>query len=206
VPVEHEVKLEFSDVETARRALVNAGGRLVVSRRLIDDLLFDTADGTLRRSGTALRLRREGVLSRLTWKGPLQSGLVKSREELETTIGDASAMEAMLLALGYQRQFRAQKYREEYSLGSAVVTVDEAPFGVFVEIEAPPSAIAEVTVQLGRTAADYRLESYPALWRLWCARLGREFGDMVFEERLWALGSGLWPSRSDFPESQEPRA
>ena len=181
MPVEQEIKLEFPDVETARRAVVDAGGRLVIARRLIDDQLFDTTDAALRRAGTALRLRREGEVSRLTWKGPLQPGPVKSREELETTIGDVSAMYATLIALGYRPQFRAQKYREEYTLDSAIVTVDQAPFGVFVEVEAPPDIISAVTVRLGRSTADYRLESYPTLWRRWCEAHDRQFADMMFE-------------------------
>jgi adenylate cyclase class 2 len=189
VPVEQEVKLEFPDVEAARRAIVGAGGRLVIARRLIDDQLFDTNDASLRRAGTALRLRREGEVSRLTWKGPLQPGPVKSREELETTIGDVSAMYAMLIALGYRPVFRAQKYREEYALDSAIVTVDQAPFGVFVEIEAAPDVISAVTARLGRSSSDYCLESYPTLWRRWCEDRGLAFTDMMFEG-IAALGSG----------------
>jgi hypothetical protein len=33
--VEQEVKLQFEDVEAARSAVTTAGGRLVVSRRLL---------------------------------------------------------------------------------------------------------------------------------------------------------------------------
>jgi adenylate cyclase class 2 len=181
VPVEQEVKLEFPDVEAARHAVTAAGARLVVARRLIDDQLFDTRDAVLRRSGTALRLRREGDISRLTWKGPVQAGPVKSREELETTIGNVSAMHGTLLALGYSPMFRAQKYREEYALDSAVVTVDQAPCGVFVEIEGSPDVIQQVAARLGKTPADYRLESYPTLWRRWLEGQGLAMADMLFE-------------------------
>jgi adenylate cyclase class 2 len=159
----------------------DAGGRLVVARRLIDDQLFDTNDGALRARGTALRLRRAGPDARLTWKGPTQPGEVKIREELETGVSDAAAMDATLHALGYEPSFRSQKYREEYVVGTASVTVDETPAGVFVEIEAAPEEIARVSSLLGRTRADYRLESYVGLWRDWCTAHGRPFGDMLFE-------------------------
>jgi adenylate cyclase class 2 len=189
VPVEQEVKLEFGGVEAARHAVVSAGGRLVVSRRLVDDCLFDSRDGALRRAGSALRLRRDGRSPRLTWKGPVVPGLVKTREEIETTVADAESMEATLRALGYQAIFRAQKYREEYVIGHAAVTVDDTPAGVYVEIEADPDEIGRITRLLGRSEADYCLESYPTLWRRWCAVRGLPAADMLFP----VAGSGEAP-------------
>ncbi len=177
--IEQEVKLQFADVETARQAIAAAGGRLTVARRLVDDRLFDTADDQLRRGGSALRLRDDGASSRLTWKGPVQAGPVKSREELETGIDDVDSVHAILRAIGYRQHFRAQKYREEYALGAALVTVDDTPAGVYVEIEALPDEIARVTTLLGRQPADYCLDSYPALWRRWCAARNRPASDMM---------------------------
>ncbi len=179
--IEHEVKLSFPSVEAARQAVQAAGGRLDVSRRLLDDRLFDTADEHLRRSGCALRLRRDGARGLLTFKGPVQPGPVKSREELETDVGDAGVAESILTSLGYRRWFRAEKYREEHLVGEARVTIDETPIGVYVEIEAAPAAIDAVTTRLGRAPADQRLDSYPSLWAAWCRSHGRPFGDMTFE-------------------------
>jgi adenylate cyclase class 2 len=181
VNIEHEVKLSFSSVEAARQAVETAGGRLDVSRRLLDDRLFDTPDEHLRRSGCALRLRRDGTQNLITFKGPVQAGPVKSREEIETAVADANVAEAILSSLGFRRWFRAEKYRAEYLVGEARVTIDESPAGVFVEIEAAPDAIDAVTTRLGRTPADHRLDSYPGLWAAWCQSHDRPFGDMTFE-------------------------
>lgn len=180
MPLEQEIKLAFADVEAARQAVLTAGGRLVFSRRLLDDRLFDRADGELRQAGAALRIRQDGERTFLTWKGPVLSGPVKSREELETSVGDAAVLTAIVTALGYHQRFRAQKYREEYAIDDATIAVDETPFAVFVEIEAPPETIALVSGRLGRTRDDYRLESYPTLWRRWCEANGRPAGDMLF--------------------------
>jgi adenylate cyclase class 2 len=178
--IEHEVKLAFESVEAARRAVTTAGGRLVVSRRLIDDQLFDTADRRLKQAGVTLRVRRADDVSYLTFKGPVQAGPVKSREEIETTVGDPGIVEAIVLALGFRPFFRAQKYREEYALDIAHLTVDEAPIGVFVEIEAPPKEIERVAGQLGRTPEDFHLDSYQRLYLLWCEREGVAPTNMVF--------------------------
>jgi adenylate cyclase class 2 len=180
--MEHEVKLAFPDPEAARQAVLAAGGRLVVSRRLLDDRLFDAVDGRLRRTGTALRVRRDGARGVLTWKGPVQPGPVKSREEIETPVDDAQALQRVIEALGYRRIFHGQKYREEYHIDGATMTVDETPMGVFVEIEGAPESIPSLTARLGRTPADYILESYPTLWRRWCESNGLGARDMAFED------------------------
>ena len=178
--LEEEVKLAFDTLEAARRAVHSAGGRLVVSRRLLDDRLYDTDDQRLRAAGRAFRIRRDGATTFLTFKGRGQSGPVKSREEIETRVDRADAAEALLSALGLHQWFRGEKYREEYQLGGATVTIDDTPIGVFVEIEGAAAAIPAVAAQLGRTPADYRLESYPQLHFAWCKARGVKPGDMLF--------------------------
>jgi adenylate cyclase class 2 len=180
--VEQEVKLSFPHAEAARQAVQAAGARLSVSRRLLEDRLYDTLDGQLRQGGRALRIRRDGDHAGfVTFKGPVQPGPVKSREELETSIGDPRLIEHVFAHLGYYPMFRSQKYREEYDLERAHIAIDEAPVGVFVEIEATPERIEEVARLLGRTPADYMLDSYVTLWRRHCQTSGLAFGDMVFD-------------------------
>lgn len=184
MPLEQEVKLAYPDIEAARRAVETAGGRLVVSRRLIDDQFFDTHDRALRRAGQVLRIRQDGIHVVLTWKGPSRHDeMVKTREEIETECADHTTLAAVLGALGYVPHFRAQKYRTDYAIDTATVTIDEAPMGVFIEVEADPPVIAAVTARLGRTAADYELASYATLWRRWCDVHGQPFGDMTFDSR-----------------------
>ena len=180
--LEQEVKLLYPDVETARLAVQTAGGRLAVSRRLLDDWFFDTHDRRLRRDAQALRIRQDGDLATLTWKGPPQPGAVKTREEIEADCESFHDLSAVLGALGFMRCFRSQKFREEYRIGDALVTVDETPFAVFVEVEATPHAIGDVVSKLGRAPADYELASYVALWRQWCIAQDRPFGDMLFDD------------------------
>ena len=107
---------------------------------------------------------------------------MKSREEFETSIGDPRIAEAMLAALGFLPYFRAQKYREEYVIGPTHLMVDDAPVGVFIEVEGTPEEISRVSALLGRTPADYRLESYLGLWRRRCHDNGiAEPADMLFD-------------------------
>jgi adenylate cyclase, class 2 len=181
--LEQEVKLVFDSVEAARHAVRTAGGRLVVSRRLLADTLFDTPDDRLRRERLALRVRRDGLQGFLTFKGPTQPGLVKTREEIETSVGSPEIAERLLRALGFQPSFRSEKYRDEYELDDVRLAIDETPIGVFVEIEGEPDRIELAARQLGRTPADYRLESYARLFADWCRARGLTPGAMVFAAR-----------------------
>jgi adenylate cyclase class 2 len=128
----------------------------------------------------ALRVRRDGSETVLTFKGAQQPGPVKSREEIETTMGDPAAAEAILAAIGFRQCFRSEKYREDYDIDGVVVIIDDTPMGVFVEIEGTPDAIVRVAAAIGRSPADFELASYPGLYRRWCERTGRTPGDMVF--------------------------
>jgi len=161
--LEQEVKLKFESLEAARQAVTTAGGRLVRSRRLQQDRFLDTADLKLDGGRLALRLRREPDLTTLTYKGVPQAGPVKSREEIETTVGDADAMELVFGRLGFVERWRFEKHREDYALGDARVFIDESSVGVYVEIEATPDLIQKTAALLGKTPADYVLSSYRSL-------------------------------------------
>jgi adenylate cyclase class 2 len=180
--LEQEVKLPFSTAEAARHAVQSAGARLVVSRRLLQDRLFDTVDRRLRDAGCALRVRTDRDSGFLTFKGPAQADAeVKSREEIETAVGDPHTLATILAALGFTQVFLGEKFREEFALHGAHIAIDEAPVGVFVEIEGTPELIERTAAALGKSRADYRLESYPRLYAEWCAERGRPAGDMTFE-------------------------
>jgi adenylate cyclase class 2 len=178
--LEQEVKLVVESVEAARRAVTTAGGRLVVSRRLLRDALFDTPDHQLRQRGCGFRIRRDAARTIFTFKGPVLRDVVKSREEIETIVADAERGEAIVAGLGFRRWFSAEKYREEYELAATSVAIDDTPIGVFIEIEGAPDAIAAAARLLGRGPADYRLESYAQLYADWCKSKGLVPGDMRF--------------------------
>jgi adenylate cyclase class 2 len=162
--LEREVKLSFESAETARTAIVAAGATPIRSRRLQDDALLDNADETLRQRCCALRIRSDGGKSVLTFKGPVQPGAMKLREELETIVGDSDLLRRLFEELGYRVWFRYQKYREEYAAADVVIAIDETPVGTFVEIEGGEEAILAMTAALGRTPEDFILDSYRSLF------------------------------------------
>lgn len=178
--VEREVKLRFESPEAARAAIVAAGATPLRRRRLQEDALLDTEEETLRRSGCALRIRTESGKSLLTLKGPLQPGTMKIRDEHETVVGDGSVLQRVFEALGLHVWFRYEKYREEYAAEEVTIAVDETPVGTFVEIEGGEHGILSMTAALGRSPADFILDSYRSLYIQHRDGLGLEGQDMVF--------------------------
>ena len=179
--LEREVKLRFESAEAARAAVIATGATPVHGRRLQEDCLLDTAVEDLHKRRSALRVRMDGGRSLLTFKGPVQPALVKVREELETIVGDGHLLLHILEELGFHVWFRYQKYREEFAMDDCIVTVDETPVGVFVEIEGGERGIAHVAEALGRGPADYLLESYRGLFVEHCAQRGMPATDMLFD-------------------------
>lgn len=179
--LEREIKLRFDSVEEARDAVLAAGATPLLGRRLQEDSLLDTDDESLRRRRCVLRVRVENGKSRITFKGPVQPSTVKVREELETVVGDGQLVLHILQELGLHVWFRYEKYREEFSHEDVTVAVDETPVGVFVEIEGNEHGIMAMADSLGRTPADYVLDSYRGLFLKYRDGLGLNGTDMVFD-------------------------
>jgi adenylate cyclase, class 2 len=179
--LEREIKLRFASVEEAREAVLSSGATPLLGRRLQEDSLLDTDDESLRRRRCVLRVRVENGKSRITFKGPVQPSLLKVREELETVVGDGQVVLHILEELGLHVWFRYEKYREEFSHEDVTVAVDETPVGVFVEIEGSEHGIMAMADTLGRTPADYVLDSYRGLFLKHRDELGLTGSDMVFD-------------------------
>jgi adenylate cyclase, class 2 len=177
---EREIKLKFDNAADARSAVTAAGGRPKRARRLQQDALLDTEDGTLRSRGSALRVRVEDNRAILTFKGPVHPSTMKLREEIETEAGAPAVLFTIFERLGYRVWFRYEKFREEFTLENSIVAVDETPVGTYVEIEGDERAIGAAARALGRTPDQYLVDSYRALHERACEERGSPQGDMIF--------------------------
>lgn len=175
--IEREIKLAMPSVEAARAALVAAGAEPLAPRRLQDDILYDTDDNMLFGQRSALRLRLDGDNAILTFKGPVEPGLLKTREEIETPVASHAAMLTLLARLGFKPWFRYQKYREEFRAPGLIAAIDETPAGVFVELEGEEEAILKMAAALERVPDDFLRDSYRGIW---VKARGADAGDMLF--------------------------
>ncbi len=179
--LEREVKIRFADPDHARAALAAIGAAPLRPRRLQDDSLYDTSDSALRDRRSVLRVRSEPSQAYLTFKGPVQAGPMKTREEHETPVADPDVLRRILTELGYAVWFRYQKYREEFGVGGVVIALDETPVGTYLELEGSEAGILDVAAALGRSPADFILDSYRGLFVAFAQTQGLTSRDMLFD-------------------------
>ena len=162
---EIEVKLKVDDFADVRARLDGLGARL--KERVEDeaDLLFRSASDPEALAGQVLRLRRFGESGgMLTWKGPpvFERG-VKQREEIQTEVADAAATRALLERLGYEVRLEYSKRREYWDLRGLTVSLDELPWGSYVEVEGEEAEIERAVSDLGLGEAERIEEGYPQM-------------------------------------------
>lgn len=169
---ETEVKLKVDDFGPVRERLERLGGRL--KERVEDerDALFRPVADPQALEGRVLRLRIMGDGGMLTYKGPATFERdVKRREELQTTVGDAAMMRAILERLGYEVRFEYGKSREYWDLRGLTVSLDAMPFGTYVEVEGEASELERAVADLGLAGAERVREGYPQLAARWLGQV-----------------------------------
>ena len=180
--VELEVKFYLPDLAALENKLLAEGGELGQPRVHEINLRFDTPSEELSRTYRVLRLRQD-THAYVTYKGPGEDrDGVRRRQELEFTVSDFSAAQAVFEALGYQVALMYEKYRTTYSLGDVLVVLDELPYGNFIEIEGPDGeSIRRVAEKLGLDWGKRVLESYVFLFERLRQAKGWDFRDLSFD-------------------------
>lgn len=180
--VETELKLYVSDLLAVARKIEAAGGKITAPRVLENNVRYEDAGGEFAASGAVLRLRQD-TRARLTYKEGARAvgDFGSSRYEAEVEVSDFVEMETILLKLGFHSVMRYDKYRTTYELDGAEVTLDEMPYGSFVEIEGDEDAIRALVEKLELQNAHRMSASYTTLFKFVKHNLELTFTDLTFE-------------------------
>ncbi len=170
MPVEIEAKMAVPDLDAIRDRLRQLGAQ-PAGRNLETNTFFDTEDRSLLAADEGLRLRRNVNVASgaqehvITYKGPRQHGVLKSREEVEVTVQGSEGAVTLLERLGYVRMLAFEKRRDSWLLGGCKVELDELPYlGSYVEVEGPgEQPVLAVREQLGLADRPIVKSSYIAL-------------------------------------------
>jgi adenylate cyclase class 2 len=179
---ETELKLYVEDLAQveARLRLLNA--TLKAPRVYERNIRYDDAAHRLSREFITLRLRQD-TRARLTYKdGERQIGdLGTMRFEAEVEVSDFDTMHLILEKLGFTPALVYEKYRTTYALGEAEITLDEMPYGHFIEIEGTPDSIRLALAALALDSPLRMHHSYAVLFAWVKANLALPFRDLTFE-------------------------
>jgi adenylate cyclase, class 2 len=170
---ETEIKLLWHGTAQEAQALIERHGYgLSAPRTLEADQLFDLPSGGLQQSDRMLRLRKtssreEGKHAMVTYKGPATREVYKSREEIEFDVSDPDAFTLVLDRLGYRPGFRYEKYRAKFTASGepGLITIDETPIGVYLELEGAQDWIDSTAARLGFPVTRFLTVSYAGLYQ-----------------------------------------
>jgi adenylate cyclase class 2 len=179
---EIEVKFYIQDMAALERRLLDMGAEMTRERTRELNLRFDTRFGRLQRKMQLLRLRQDHS-AHMTFKGKSQvvDG-VFYREEIEFELSDFEAAKRLVEALGFRVVVIYEKFRTTYRLDGLEITLDELPYGDFVEIEGEGDLqirrISEILALSLETAVE---SNYLMLFEELKKRMGLKFRDLTFE-------------------------
>lgn len=179
---EIEVKFLLKDYSALMQKISDL--QLACSQERIHEfnLRYDLPDGSLVAKKQVLRLRKD-TQARLTFKGPgIMEQDVLTRKEIEVEVSDFDATNRLLEALGYQVIMMYEKFRANYLMDKLVLSVDETPLGLFIELEGEsPAQVRRAADALG-VDWDARINlSYSALLNIFNQSTGHAFRDLSFE-------------------------
>lgn len=154
---EFELKAALTGgVAPIRKRLADAGWHLAFEGTM-SDLRFDTPDRKLESRDEVLRVRSLTSVSgeariQLAWKGPAsEEGGYKVRPELETSVQDMGAAEAILRNLGYSEiTLTIDRRVAIYEKGRVIARIEAYPaMDVLVELEGDPERVEARFADLG---------------------------------------------------------
>jgi len=123
------------------------------------DTYFSAPHRDFAETDEALRTRHEDGTEYITYKGPKLDGETKTREEYETTVGEAGVARSVFESLGFEEFAEVRKRRRVYELDGVTVTLDDVDgLGEFVEVEVEVEVEREAEDE-GRDEARERLYS-----------------------------------------------
>jgi adenylate cyclase class 2 len=201
-PQEIEIKFLVDDIPELVRTLSTLGFHCQTPFTHELNTLYDLPGQKLRKKGQLLRLRKYGEHWKLTHKGKGLEGRHKSRTELETSVSDGDAMDAMLRALGFTPSFVYEKFRSEWSDGEGAVVLDRTPIGNIAEIEGKSRWIDSTARALGVGRERYITRSYAELFFEWKRRTKCPAENMTFQACKKCGGSDLRTAEFGLANSQ----
>ena len=134
--LEIELKVRIPALDPVREQLKRKNAQF--SGRVHEhDIYYNAPHRDFATTDEAVRVRYTDDHAVVTYKGPkIKKFGLKAREELNFAVESGEAFETMLARLGFTRTTEVNKWRENYKLDTALISLDTVEeLGTFAEIE-----------------------------------------------------------------------
>jgi adenylate cyclase class 2 len=166
--LEVELKVRVPSLDNVRERLISLnaapGGKLHEH-----DIYYNAPHRDFGQTDEAVRVRYTNDHAVVTYKGPkIRKFGLKAREELNFAVESGPVFETMLDRLGFTKTTEVNKWRENFRLGAASISLDSVEeLGTFAEIEIivedenadPTRQIEKIAKEIG-AAGEPILQSY----------------------------------------------
>lgn len=179
--VEKEIKVKVADPKTLLERLLRDGA-VILNKSKEKTIRLDTPNMDLEKRGVFLRVR-SGSKNTITMKEKIgEDKNIRSRKETEFEIGDVDQMAYILEKLGFTFIRIMEKYRINLQYKGAVLSIDEMPFGMYLEIEGTEEEVGKIATELGYSENDRILETYWGLFEEYKKENSLTGDNIVFPE------------------------
>ena len=134
--LEIELKVKIPALDPVRTKLTEHKAQFC-GRVHEHDIYYNAPHRDFGLTDEAVRVRYTDRHAVVTYKGAkIRSSGLKAREELNTAVESGEVFEAILHRLGFKKTAEVNKWRENYRLGRAAISLDSVDeLGTFAEIE-----------------------------------------------------------------------
>ena len=130
------------------------------------DIYYNAPHRDFGTTDEAMRVRYTNEHAVITYKGAKRAKYgLKAREELNTAVESGEVFEQILVRLGFVKTAEVNKWRENYRLGTAAISLDSVDeLGTFVEIEVMTDLDGpDATEQINMLAKEMGIVGSPIL-------------------------------------------
>lgn len=166
--LEVELKVKIPSLDPVRGKLTEKKAQFL-GKVHEHDIYYNAPHRDFGVTDEAVRVRYTDDHAVVTYKGPkIKKFGLKAREELNFAVESGETFEKMLDRLGFTRTTEVNKWRENYKIGNASISLDKVDeLGTFAEIEVivedekdnPTALIEKVAKEIG-AEGEPLLESY----------------------------------------------
>lgn len=181
--IEIEYKFPVDDLKKIHNTIVSNGYKIAKDRRYEISIMYDNESGLMQKTNGRIRLRKSGDEAEFCYKKPISDKNIKKEIEYEVEVSDFDTLKKIISEMQFFESSSYERYRTEYRKGEVKVTIDEYPFGSYVEIEGEENKILEEAKDLGFDLSENQTEPCDTLFLKWRKAHGLGFKPhMRFED------------------------